>query len=227
MVPVGMERFTASSLPTVAECVRQASKCDIYVGILAHRYGWIPDDSELSITELEYDAAKQAGRRLFIFQLNSSVADLETDIDQHAARWEKQGKLEAFRQKCAKDQMPARFIETSLGVQVLQALQSVGGASASQATAVGSAASTDTAPPEDTTESIMRWLTRQYVAHGFPSHKVWSFSPGSAETQRLAFAELRALGWIETMGLGKEDWRLTDAGQRQVMERHRRSRTSA
>jgi hypothetical protein len=52
-----MERFTASHHPTVCECERMARECDIYVGVIAHRYGWIPDDRALSITELEYDAA--------------------------------------------------------------------------------------------------------------------------------------------------------------------------
>ena len=43
MQPVGMERFTASARPTVQECERLARECDVYVGIIAHRYGWIPD----------------------------------------------------------------------------------------------------------------------------------------------------------------------------------------
>ena len=53
MHPVGMERFTASANPTVDECRRQARECDVYLGIIAHRYGWIPDGVDISITELE------------------------------------------------------------------------------------------------------------------------------------------------------------------------------
>ena len=58
MQPVEMERFAASQHPTVDECRRMARECELFVGIIAHRYGWIPDGYELSITELEYDAAK-------------------------------------------------------------------------------------------------------------------------------------------------------------------------
>lgn len=48
-----MERFTASAHPTVAECERQARECHIYLGIIAHRYGWIPEGKQASITEIE------------------------------------------------------------------------------------------------------------------------------------------------------------------------------
>src|SRR5690606_38016741 len=60
MVPVGMERFGASVRPPVEECVAQVQGCDWLVGILAYRYGWIPDGEERSITEIEYDAAEAA-----------------------------------------------------------------------------------------------------------------------------------------------------------------------
>ena len=69
MLPVGMERFPASDRPTVEECEQFAAECDIYVGIIAHRYGWIPEGKECSITELEYEAAKRANRPCLIFQI--------------------------------------------------------------------------------------------------------------------------------------------------------------
>jgi hypothetical protein len=49
MQPVGMERFNPSHRPTVEECERLARESDVYVGIVAHRYGWIPDGRELSM----------------------------------------------------------------------------------------------------------------------------------------------------------------------------------
>lgn len=73
MQPLGMERFTASADPTVEECERCARDCDIYVGIIAHRFGWIPDGREVSITELEYDAAKEAQRPRLMFEMDGSV----------------------------------------------------------------------------------------------------------------------------------------------------------
>ncbi|MFZ4699413.1 MAG: SUMF1/EgtB/PvdO family nonheme iron enzyme [Candidatus Methylumidiphilus sp.] len=123
MLPVGMERFTASEDPIVEECQRQARECDVFLGIIAHRYGWIPDGLEFSITELEYDAAKLAGRPRLMFEIAASVLiDREKDYDQGANRWAKQEKLDAFKTKYAKDQMPARFEENRLSGMVVQAL---------------------------------------------------------------------------------------------------------
>ncbi len=121
MHPVGMEHFTASAKPTVDECERQARECDLYVGIIAHRYGWIPDGKSVSITELEYDAAK--GRPRLMFEIDGSIPiDKEKDFDQGSDRWAKQEKLDAFRSKYRNDQMPTPFTETMLGVKVLHAL---------------------------------------------------------------------------------------------------------
>lgn len=123
MQPVGMERFTASVHPTVEECERQSRRCDIYVGIIAHRYGWIPDGKPISITEMEYDAAKAAGRPRLMFEIDSSIpVDVQNDFDQGPDRWAKQAKLDDFRLKYRDDQMPAPFTETTLGTKVLHAL---------------------------------------------------------------------------------------------------------
>lgn len=123
MQPVGMERFTASARPTVEECERLAAECDVYVGIIAHRYGWIPDDHDHSITELEYDAAAEKPR--FMFQIDPGLPVItDKDFDEGPDRWKKQEKLQAFRARYAKDQMPTPFTETTLGAKVLQALYS-------------------------------------------------------------------------------------------------------
>jgi hypothetical protein len=54
-----MEIFTAGTRPTVEECVRLVREADLLVGIIAWRYGWQSEGQEKSITELEYDAAKE------------------------------------------------------------------------------------------------------------------------------------------------------------------------
>ena len=115
MLPKGMERFTAGTDPALAECQRLAAECDVYVGILAYRYGWIPDGQTLSITELEYDAAKAAGRACYVFLVSEDVPVFpERDFDPGEDRWGKQQKLDAFKQKCERDQMSARFKDTTI-----------------------------------------------------------------------------------------------------------------
>ncbi len=123
MMPIGIERFTASNQTTVEECQRLATECDIYLGIIAHRYGWIPDGQELSVTELEYEAAKAAGRPRLIFEVAPSLmVNAEKDFDAGNDRWLKQEKLDAFKAKYRADQMPAIFDESSLSLTVLKAL---------------------------------------------------------------------------------------------------------
>ncbi|TAN51705.1 MAG: DUF4062 domain-containing protein [Methylococcaceae bacterium] len=123
MQPVGMERFTASANPTLEECERQARDCDVYLGIIAHRYGWIPPGQAVSITELEYDAARAAQRPCLLFEIDGTQpVDVQNDFDSEPDRWVKQEKLDAFRTKYRRDQTPTPFTETSLAVKVLHAL---------------------------------------------------------------------------------------------------------
>ncbi len=42
------------------KCLSDVAECDIYVGILAWRYGYIPPSQERSITALEYRQAGQS-----------------------------------------------------------------------------------------------------------------------------------------------------------------------
>ena len=57
MIAVGMETFEACERPTVAECERRAADCEVFVGIVARRYGWEPEGQdkgqEKSVTWLE------------------------------------------------------------------------------------------------------------------------------------------------------------------------------
>lgn len=125
MRPVGMERFTASDRPTIAECERLARECDVYVGIVAHRYGWIPEGHDVSITEIEYDAAKGAGRARLMFEVNPQLPTLPEDHDEADGRWtkgQKLDKLDAFKAKYRTDQMSGVFEETTLSGLVVQTL---------------------------------------------------------------------------------------------------------
>ena len=118
MVWSGMEIFAAGTRPTVEECVRLAKEADILVGIIAWRYGWEPDGKK-SITEMEYDAAKER----LMFQIDPELPlKPEQDYDPGEDRYDKQKKLEAFKKRFALDQMPAYFTESTLGTKILHSL---------------------------------------------------------------------------------------------------------
>jgi hypothetical protein len=77
-VPVAMEFFGARPNTPVAECQRLAASSDALVVIVAQRYGWVPTpagggDGHKSITWLEVEAARGAGKPVFTFLFDPSI----------------------------------------------------------------------------------------------------------------------------------------------------------
>src|ERR1700730_235621 len=86
-----MEKYPARDDRPKAASEAGASRCDIYIGIFAWRYGCIPNEDNpnaKSITELEYDAAGRAQKPRLIFLLAddapwpSSLRDAEQEKDE-------------------------------------------------------------------------------------------------------------------------------------------------
>jgi formylglycine-generating enzyme required for sulfatase activity len=119
MIWSGMELFTASTRPTVEECIRLVKEAHLLVGIIAWRYGWEPPGNDCSITEIEYDAALE--RLMFVLDPSLPV-DPGHDFDTGPERWDKQNKLEAFKRRFSDDQMPGQFDEKNLGKKIYKAL---------------------------------------------------------------------------------------------------------
>jgi len=108
MLPVGMERFAASPQPAPETCVELAAEADLLLGIVAWRYGWEPEGRERSITELEYDAARE--RLMFVIDDRARV-NPAVDFDPGPDRALKFVKLERFKAKIDKDVMAVRFTD--------------------------------------------------------------------------------------------------------------------
>jgi hypothetical protein len=87
------------------------------VGIIAGRYGWIPQGRSVSITEIEYDAARER----LMFLIDEDKLTLK-DMDEEVDRWDKQKQLDAFKRKFKEDQMPTVFEDATLGHKVQKAL---------------------------------------------------------------------------------------------------------
>jgi len=65
-----MEVFGARSEEPLKACLKEIEESQIFVGIYALRYGFIPKESEISITEMEYLHAKTKGKPIFCFVLD-------------------------------------------------------------------------------------------------------------------------------------------------------------
>ena len=55
--PIGMESLPARDASGIAVSMEMVDKVDIYLGIYAWRYGWVPDEKNISITEMEFERA--------------------------------------------------------------------------------------------------------------------------------------------------------------------------
>lgn len=112
----------AEDLPPVDRCVQDVLQCDVYILLLANRYGFIPDGSEKSVTEIEYQTAKTHGKQIFAF-LADDTKDFPFDTDSDAEL--KKQKLAAFKTavRTAYLTHPEPFISPdSLAVQVSESL---------------------------------------------------------------------------------------------------------
>ena len=61
LVPIAMEFFEAMTLGAAAGSKRKLDDADLYVGIFAHRYGYIEEGQEKGVTEIEFDHATERG----------------------------------------------------------------------------------------------------------------------------------------------------------------------
>lgn len=83
---IGMEDYAAYDERPRDKCVADVVRSDLYVGLFAWRYGFVPKDnnpSEASITQLEYQAADD-GKRL-VFLLSKDAPWPPAHIDAFAA----------------------------------------------------------------------------------------------------------------------------------------------
>lgn len=66
-----MEYF--GSRPDTPEhaCAQEVNACDVFIGIYAWRYGWQPESGGPSITEQEFDCARQAGKRCLCYVVDA------------------------------------------------------------------------------------------------------------------------------------------------------------
>ena len=83
LTPVHMEEFDPQRPTPEQVCRRVVQSCDVFVLLLAHRYGHRPPGNHLSFTELEYTWALERKRMpLLVFVVDPEFAWPPPDIDQ-------------------------------------------------------------------------------------------------------------------------------------------------
>ncbi|MCP5103870.1 MAG: DUF4062 domain-containing protein, partial [bacterium] len=96
--PLAMEYFGSRTQDPETVCENEISECDIFIGIYAHRFGFVPDGREKSITQMEYELAKQLGKKRLCF-----VVKKGTLWDPDFIEIDKYAQLQAFLGTIKKD----------------------------------------------------------------------------------------------------------------------------
>ncbi len=113
-----MELWSADDRSGVAYSVDRVKQSDVFVLLLAHRYGTIPDGEQYSITELEYLAAREVGIPVLAFFVDPTVPWPPQDID-----WQSRDQLQKFKERVERAVTRKQFrTPQELAVLVTQAL---------------------------------------------------------------------------------------------------------
>jgi len=86
-IPKMQEHLPASSsdAESGAEAIRvsleMVDEAEIYLGVFAHRYGYVPAGHDISITEMEYDHAVERGLTRLIFIMHDQHPVLASDVE--------------------------------------------------------------------------------------------------------------------------------------------------
>ena len=100
---VAMEYYVAEPERPLERCLRDVAECDLYIGVFAWRYGYIPPGEDRSITELEYRTAAAAGKPALIFILREEASWPRTQMDRDPTR------IETLREELGRDRLCSFF----------------------------------------------------------------------------------------------------------------------
>ncbi|HWN09407.1 MAG TPA: DUF4062 domain-containing protein [Pyrinomonadaceae bacterium] len=115
--PIGMEHLPARDASGVHVSLEMVDRADIYIGVYAWRYGWVPDvtgvpnPDRISITEMEFNRAlerKQSGqlKDILIFVMHDDHPIRARDKEDGA---EAQEKLRKFKERAAAGRVRLTF----------------------------------------------------------------------------------------------------------------------
>src|SRR5688572_23946295 len=122
---IGMEDYVAKDQCTVARCQADVATCDLYIGIFAWRYGYVPeeDNPEMkSITELEYKEASDTGKTRLIFLLDNNVPWSPELMDSYTGENKSGKRIKQFRAVLAKRSAGLFKSPDDLATQVIAAV---------------------------------------------------------------------------------------------------------
>jgi hypothetical protein len=77
--PIGMEQLPARDATGVAVSLQMVDQADIYIGVYAFQYRWIPGQDGVSVTEMEFDRAVAS-------RISRNAGDAEQQNEPHPSK---------------------------------------------------------------------------------------------------------------------------------------------
>jgi hypothetical protein len=105
-IPNAMEHLPARDADAMRVSLEMVEQSDIYLGIYAWRYGYVPEGHDISVTEMEYDRAVERGIPILVFTIHKDHPLL---IEMVETRPGAQEKLAALKEKACKNRGRAEF----------------------------------------------------------------------------------------------------------------------
>jgi hypothetical protein len=121
---MAMEYYVAEPSRPVVRCLNDVQRCDLYIGMFARRYGFVPPGSASSITEQEFRTAIKHGKDVLCFLLREDVQWPAEYVDQGDAA----AKLKALRDEISVSYLAGLFstpdeLATKASVAIVRTLQ--------------------------------------------------------------------------------------------------------
>lgn len=118
--PIAMEYIPSRDADAIRVSLEMVNRADIYIGILAWRYGHTPDGHDISITEMEFNHAVKRQIPILIFLAHKSH---QITIEMVEANERAQQKLSEFKKRAGKVRIRREFKSPEdLRYEVLHAL---------------------------------------------------------------------------------------------------------
>ncbi|MGB0722918.1 MAG: DUF4062 domain-containing protein [Gammaproteobacteria bacterium] len=119
LFPDGMEHWPAADSDSLDFCLAKVDQADLFIGIYAHRYGWVPPGQDRSITELEYDRAVERGIPRYLFLMSEDHPVLRKDVE----TGDGETKLQTFKARIQTERVRQTFDNPDqLHAKILHAL---------------------------------------------------------------------------------------------------------
>jgi tetratricopeptide (TPR) repeat protein len=110
---IAMEDYVAADQRPLERCLADVAASDLYVGVFAHRYGFIPQEEGnpegRSITELEYRHAQAEGKPCVVFLLDEAAPWPPTWSDAFTGDGEGGRGIRALREELGRDHLVSFF----------------------------------------------------------------------------------------------------------------------